>query len=178
MAQFPTFEETIVHAICNVLGDTTDGLSGSEIGQLLRDCGIEDPLPDYTKRDRLFEALNQRQRRDGNGNQVVAFIYKAMNPVRYVRNPGFFEDRRLQLNRALAFVGFTLGPDGKLRETTTAHTLTEAQERAGKLYRELLSRQAHPDILRFCRAELLQDNYFHAVFEATKSVADKIREKS
>jgi uncharacterized protein (TIGR02391 family) len=25
---------------------------------------------------------------------------------------------------------------------------------------------------------LLQDNYFHAVFEATKSVADKIREKT
>ena len=35
-----------------------------------------------------------------------------------------------------------------------------------------------PDVLQFCRAELLQENYFHAVFEATKSVADKIREKS
>ena len=32
--------------------------------------------------------------------------------------------------------------------------------------------------LRFCRAELLQDNYFHAVLEATKSVADKIRAKT
>lgn len=33
-------------------------------------------------------------------------------------------------------------------------------------------------MLRFCSAELLQDNYFHAVFEATKSVADKIRQLS
>jgi uncharacterized protein (TIGR02391 family) len=33
-------------------------------------------------------------------------------------------------------------------------------------------------VLRFCRAELLQDNYFHAVFEATKSVAQKIRDKT
>lgn len=33
-------------------------------------------------------------------------------------------------------------------------------------------------MLRFCRAELLQDNYFHAVLEATKSVAEKIRQKS
>jgi len=32
--------------------------------------------------------------------------------------------------------------------------------------------------LNFCRPELLQENYFHAVFEATKSVADKIREKA
>ncbi|HEY4636890.1 MAG TPA: TIGR02391 family protein, partial [Burkholderiales bacterium] len=26
----------------------------------------------------------------------------------------------------------------------------------------------HPDVLRFCRPELVQKNYFHAVFEATK----------
>ncbi len=36
----------------------------------------------------------------------------------------------------------------------------------------------HPDVLKFCRAELLQDNYFHAVLEATKSVSDKIRSKT
>ena len=32
--------------------------------------------------------------------------------------------------------------------------------------------------MRFCRAELVADNYFHAVLEATKSIADKLREKS
>ena len=30
----------------------------------------------------------------------------------------------------------------------------------------------------FCRAELSQENYFHAVLEATKSVSDKIRCKT
>lgn len=178
MTQVQPFEETLLRAICDILGHTSDGLTGSEIGKLLRDCGIEDPLPSHTKRERLFEALHQRQRKDGVGNHVLAFIYKAMNPVRYVDNPHVFESRRSQLNQVLAFAGLALGQDGKLRETSAAHTLTEAQERAGKLYRELLNRQAHPDVLRFCRAELLQDNYFHAVFEATKSVADKIREKS
>lgn len=57
MALVPPFEETILRAICNILGDTSDGLTGSEIDQLLQDCGIEDPLPGYTKRERLFEAL-------------------------------------------------------------------------------------------------------------------------
>jgi uncharacterized protein (TIGR02391 family) len=36
----------------------------------------------------------------------------------------------------------------------------------------------HPDVLRFCREELLVNNYFHTVFEATKSVAEKIRQKT
>lgn len=178
MTQIPRFETTILRQICDILGDTTDGLKGSEIGQLLRDCGIEDPASGYTKRNRLFEALYQQQCNDKCGNHVAAFIHKAMNPVRYINNPHTFESRRTKLNKALIFAGLALGQDGKLYSIPAANTLAEAQERAGNLYRKLLNRQAHPDVLRFCQAELLQDNYFHAVFEATKSVADKIREKS
>jgi uncharacterized protein (TIGR02391 family) len=33
-------------------------------------------------------------------------------------------------------------------------------------------------VLRFCRQELLADNYFHAVLEAVKSVADKLRART
>ena len=33
-------------------------------------------------------------------------------------------------------------------------------------------------VLRFCRAELVADNYFHAVLEANKSIADKSRAKA
>ena len=178
MTSIPPFEETMLRAICNILGATYDGLTGNEICQLLRDCGIEDPLPGFTKRDRLFEALYQRQCKDGVGNHVAAFICKAMNPVRYVSAPQIFESRRSQLNQVLAFAGLALGQDGKLQRTSAARTLTEAEERARKLGRELWNRRVHPDVLRFCQAELLQDNYFHAVFEATKSIADKIREKS
>jgi hypothetical protein len=32
-----------------------------------------------------------------------------------------------------------------------------------------------PDVLKFCREELVADNYFHAVLEAVKSIADKLR---
>ena len=44
-----------------------------------------------------------------------------------------------------------------------ASTVAEAQARADDLRAELTRRQVHPDVLRFCRAELLQQNYFHAV---------------
>ena len=43
---------------------------------------------------------------------------------------------------------------------------------------ELEQRGVHTDVLEFCRAELLQEDYFHAVLEATKSLSAKIREKS
>ena len=178
MSQIPSFDESVLKTICAVLGDTSEGFTGSEIGRLLKECNINDPLPGYTKRDRLFEALKQKQNIDGCANNIIAFIYRAMNPVLYTKNQHVFENRKFELNKILAFAGLALGDDGKLRETSTANTLSEAQERAGKLYKQLLARSIHSDILLFCRAELLQDNYFHAVFEATKSIADKIRDKS
>jgi uncharacterized protein (TIGR02391 family) len=178
MTPIASFDETTLRAICDVLGDTSSGLTGGEIGHVLSDCGIDDPLPNITKRRRLFEALRQRQNRDRCGNQVVAFIYAAMNPVRYVSNLDVFEIRRAALNQVLGFAGLNLGENGQLRQTSATRTISEARERASRLRRALLDRRVHPDVLRFCREELLQDNYFHAVFEATKSVADKIRERS
>jgi uncharacterized protein (TIGR02391 family) len=46
------------------------------------------------------------------------------------------------------------------------------------LHDALSSRSVHEDVLRFCKAELLDENYFHAVFEAMKSIAAKIRDLS
>lgn len=39
-------------------------------------------------------------------------------------------------------------------------------------------RGVHEDVLRFCRSELLVDNYFHATLEAVKSIADKLRSRT
>jgi uncharacterized protein (TIGR02391 family) len=173
--QVPSIEEPTLQAICNVLADTYAGLTGSEIAKLLRGQGIADPEPNATKRDRLFQALSERQRRDGCGNQVIAFINAAMNPVRYATDIELFESRRGDLNEVLRFAGYNIGTDGKVARVNVATTLTEAQSRARTLEIKLRSREVHPDVLRFCKAEFLQDNYFHAVLEATKSVADKLR---
>ena len=178
MASVKSFEQATLQAICNVLGDTEYGLTGSEIGRLLERLGIDDPTPTRTKRYRLFNALNARQKQDGCGNQLVAFIHAAMNPVSYTKQREHYEFFRSELNVALSFAGFRLGEDGKLRRGKHAQTLTEAEERAESLQKKLKSRGVHHDVLTFCRAELLQKNYFHAVFEATKSVADKIRRKA
>ena len=78
MAFIPSFDETVLHSICDVLADTDEGLTGSEIGQLLRESNIDDPLQGFTKRARLFEALSQKQKQDSCANNVVAFIHKSM----------------------------------------------------------------------------------------------------
>lgn len=172
------FTQMQLQAIADALGDTDDGLTGSEIAHLLRTCKMTDTDPQTTKRHRLYNAFVHAQNSKQDRVPILAFIRYAMKPEQYARDPGRYEPMRANLNRALAFCGLAVEESGKLVSTEKAETLTEAQRRADELRAELTIRHVHPDVLRFCRDELLKDNYFHAVLEATKSVADKLRTKT
>ena len=82
------------------------------------------------------------------------------------------------MNEALAFAGLVVAQSGELQSTDRVSTIGEAELRAQQLRSGLELRGVHPDVLAFCKAELLQDNYFHAVLEATKSVFEKVRRLS
>ncbi|MFJ8158809.1 hypothetical protein [Streptomyces sp. NPDC094468] len=56
-----------------MLGDTTHGLTGREIGQLLADVKVPD-VDGGNKRDRLAGSLLAQQARQGASNCVIAFI--------------------------------------------------------------------------------------------------------
>jgi uncharacterized protein (TIGR02391 family) len=173
-----TFSQSELEAIAQALGDTSEGLTGAEIHHLLASLGMTDPTPDMTKWKRLHNAFVERQNYSRNRRAVLEFIRQAMKPERYARQPERFEPLRSNLNRALAFSGLAVDATGKLSRADHAGTLPEATRRAQELRADLASRGVHPDILRFCRAELVADNYFHAVLEATKSIADKLRAKT
>lgn len=172
------FTQTQLQAIADALGDTADGLTGTEIAHLLETCGIADADPAMTKRHRLYNAFAQHQNTRQDRKYILAFIRKAMKPERFVRSPERFEPMRSHLNLALAFAGLAVDATGTLAAVEQARTLSEAQRRAQELRADLTTRGVHPDVLRFCREELLADDYFHAVMEAVKSVADKIRART
>jgi len=175
MANLPCFESSHVEAVCKVLGDTTRGLTGTELGHMLREVNAEDPSPLLSKWIRLYNAFAATQNKHGIGNHVILFINKAMAPARYTNNAELFEWRRDTLNVALAFAGYSIREDGKVIHTTKETTLDGAKERAGRLRKLLEARGIHKEVLKYCRAELLEENYFHAVFEAVKGIAERIR---
>lgn len=171
----PPFSAERLEAISKVLGDTSEGLTGPEIDHLLRNSNIANPTPDMTKWKRLHNAFVEFQNEHQVGNHVVVFIKRAMDPARYVSEPQVFRSRRDRLNSVLAFCGYTLGEDGQLRRIDAVRTIDQALERANRLHAALIQRSVHADVLKFCKAELLDENYFHAVFEAMKSITAKIR---
>lgn len=172
------FSQGELEAIAAALGDTSEGLTGSEIGHLLASIQMIDQTPTATKWVRLHNAFVERQNRAQNRRAVLEFMHQAMLPARYAKRPERFEPMRANLNRALAFSGLAVNAAGELISVDHAKTLSEAEQRANELRADLVRRGVHADVLRFCRAELVADNYFHAVLEASKSIADKLRTRT
>ncbi len=161
--------------VCKILADADHGLKGSEIAYILRQIGAEDIDPMMTKWKRLFNALIKRQNIDQASNTILAFINKALRPARYVHRREFYHDVLESVNVVLAFHGLQYQEDGKYHTIKKVTNLTEAESRASRLKESLLNRKLHPELLRFCKAELVVDNYFHAVLEACKSIAEHIK---
>lgn len=175
MPRVPRFDASQLRAICMAIGE---GITGSEIGDLLVQARIRDPEPRQTKWKRIFNAFAKRQAETGDGTPIATFIEDVMKPVRFRGRQHELDSLRTELNTILLLSGYEVHEDGKIRVVKEARTLREAESRARTLRAKLQNRDIHPDVLRFCRAELLEDNYFHAVLEATKGIADKVREKS
>lgn len=169
----PTFPDDQLDQVAHVLADAR---THTQFTALFQRLGFEAPDPSAGARwFRIREALRVRQTRDRVGNNVGAFIEAVMAPVNFVGAPESHASLRVALNTILAFSGLTVTEAGKLAAVRAAHTLSEARARASELRAKLLARSVHSDVLAFCRPELLDGNYFHAVLEATKSVAAKIR---
>jgi uncharacterized protein (TIGR02391 family) len=172
MATVPSFSEGQVEALAKLLGECG---SGTDISRVLQDQNLVDNSRESTKWRRLYWIFLDCQKRHGCANNVVGFIRAFLTPARFVGRSEQFESHRQELNTILAFSGLNYGADGQFRKVDAAVTLDEAEGRARTIRAKFQGRRIHSEVLKYCRSELMQDNYFHAVFEATKGLAQRIR---
>ncbi len=93
------FAQSQLVAIAAALADTTSvGLTGYEIGYLLGTCGLSDPTPTMTKRNRLCKSIAESQNGCQYRRAILAIIRNAMKPERFARCPKRFEPMRTILN--------------------------------------------------------------------------------
>lgn len=173
--RYRPWRASTLEAVARILGQTDGGLSNSEIDRLLARCGLPDP-GSGTKWKRIATALEQAQQADGSCQPAVNIITASMSPQTYIGNQRLFADRRDRLNEVLVFEGLKVTDEGKVAKGPLAKTLSEAAAHAGTLRLELERRGTHVQVLRYCTTELLERNTFHAMLEATKSVAARLRE--
>ena len=157
---FPIFSDSQIDEISKILGNSG---SGSE---------------ESTKWRRLSFVFKYYQREFKSSNHMIRFIKEFLSPVRFSSKKYEFEELRNNLNTILAFSGVEYGNDGEFRPAKKVTTINEAQERIKTIKNKFKDRKIHCEVEKYCKQELMQDNYFHAVFEAVKGLAQRIRDIS
>jgi len=182
MSESSTLIEPFTENELEQLSKALGGLAtGSEITALLRDARLLDIQGkangmSLTKWHRIDAALRDLHNRERSSSGILAFVKRVLAPARFVAKDAREHDQGLAaVNVVLALKGVQVRSDGELVRVTKSNTVSEAQQRADRLKAELMRRGVHLEVLRFSRAELIDKDYFHAVLEAAKSLADKLR---
>ena len=142
-------------------------MTGSQMNEIFRECGVRDTSNESTKWKRIYYTFLARQEIDGSSNAFLNFIKKSLKPVRFINGQnGDYDEILLEINKPLMLIGLQMTNEGKLIKIEAATTISEVERRTRDLVSELQKRHIH------------QDNYFHAIFEAAKSLSEKVREKT
>lgn len=175
-------------AVCDVLAETTSGYTKTELTRLLQQSGIE-VLSDgranngYTyqlglnKRDWLYNCLASEINKSSSLNRIYIFLEKALNPVAFTSEQAREKYNFLLegTNKVLLLAGLEMTTTGKLIETVQAKTLDEVDRRVNSLQRQLYNRAIHEEVKKYCIKDYLRQDYYDAVFEAAKGLAERVR---
>ena len=175
MNKIDSMPEGLIEGLAKVLGECG---SGSDISRVLDDRGLTDLSGQSTKWRRLYWVFLDIQQRDKCANRILDFIRSFLTPARFFGRSDEFEGHRAELNGILAFSGFEYGSDGQFTHRVPVKRIDEAERRANAIRARFKGRRLHSEVLKYCQAEMMVENYFHAVFEATKGLAQRIRNMS
>ncbi len=175
MSAHPPFDTGTIEAIAKVLGEAG---SGSDISRYFITNGLNDDSGESTKWRRLNAVFLRSQSVTRSANQILGFIISFLVPTRFVGKREDFERHRSALNAVLIMHGLEYDKEGKFRIIAQARTLEEAERRAQGVRDKLAPRNTHHEVYKYCKAELMEKNYFHAVFEACKGLFQRIRDLS
>lgn len=182
MTVIPPFKPSTLEKLCEIIGETDTGLTGSELHRFILQAQMEDVSYNenfLAKRKKLYNAFAHEINTHRCSNNIMAFLQLVLDPARYVGKTDLFENRRFAVNKQLAFEGIEIDETGKVVALSEkASRLQDIELRVKGLKNKLEQRNAHPAIAAYCKAELIADNYFHAVLEANKGLFQRIRDIS
>ena len=176
-------------AVCDVLGHTKEGFTKTELTRLLQqsqivlmDDGNSNSGYSYTfglnKRDWLYNCLVNEVNANNSLKRIYQFLTNALNSVSFTGQADRERYHHLleETNKVLLLAGVSVNNAGQLVEVDQAKTLDEVDRRVNHLKRELYNRAIYSEIQKYCIKDYLRKDYYDAVFEADKGLAERVRQ--
>ncbi len=167
-----------LNAICGILADTNNGLSNSQIDNLLAQSQIVDVKNGTNKRNRLYNCFINEINTTNSYAKIYLFIQNALNPISYTGDScrDQYDFLLNGVNKVLSLVGLTITKAGKIVVDEPVETLDEVDRRVSELYSKLHQRAIHDEVLKYCKKDFLRKDYYDTVFEASKGLAQRVRD--
>lgn len=147
-------------------------ITGSEITIMLEALNLDQNLSvNETKWKRIYNAIALSRTYES----MIKIIEYIMTPSRFTETQNNFAKILQSLNLKLAFLGFQLLPTGKVVKRQSVKTLDEATQLVSQLKADLEKFNIHPQILLYCRPEIISENLFHLVLESSKCVLNELK---
>lgn len=184
-------DEQQIKAVCDVLAETSLGYTKAELTRLLQQSKItivsDGKVSNgyiyqigLNRRDWLYNCLVSEINNSHSFIRIYGFLEKALNPVAFTDEKSRDKYNYLleRVNKALLLAGLEITKEGKLIEVVQAKTLDEVDRRADSLRRQLYNRAIHGEVKKYCIKDYLRKDYYDAVFEAAKGLAERVRQMS
>lgn len=175
--------EVDVSLIENISKKLGEVITGYEITQLLSRLDFFDHDTHNQRRDlstkwrRLAHSISHEYKIKKTEKPLIQVIEEIMHPVRFTSEESVetWQQIKKDINISLSLYGFELGDNGKVSIVQASKTHSEAINRYKHLVEKLEASNVHKQALKFCKPELLKENYFHAIHEASKSTLHRIQ---
>lgn len=166
-------ESNQLRTICETLASLT---TGTNISNMLSSLNLQCDLDERdTKWKRLFNAVAIDWNKTRKNTALIKIIEWIMSPSLYIDKQEIFSEAKDSLNKRLSFIGLEVLSTGKVHPRTIATTLEEANQTVSRLKADLQKFNIHPQILAFCRPEIINEDLFHLIFEASKCLMEELR---
>lgn len=150
-------------AVCDILGNTNEGFTKTELTRLLQQSQIVlmddgNTHTDYgykiglNKRDWLYSCLANEIDTSKSLKKVYQFIMNALSPVCFTGQADRNKYYHLleETNKVLLLAGLSISNEGQLVDVVQAKTLDEVDRRVNHLKRELYNRAIHSEVQKYC----------------------------
>ena len=176
--------EAQLKSLCELLADIN---THTEIDNYLAQSGIKNEgVPTKTvgvftqygsnKKDKLYNSFVGENNKSHNHAKIYNYIERVAAPALYVGQPEAHKNLVECINKVLLFSGLSLNQSGKMAVVPKADTLDEVERRINSINPELYKRKIHSEVTKYCNKDLLVKDYFDAVFEAAKGMAERVRQ--
>lgn len=174
MAYINKFNVQSIESISYTIGDI---LTGSKISTMFNQLNLIDNSNESTKWKRLNFVMCKSQETFNCGNKIVEIIEYVFFPTSsWFDSVSQYSDCMNKINKCISFYGLELNAEGKIYKTKHSTTMSEANERYDLLKSKLLERNIHPLIMKFCTKDIVVEDYFSIIIEASKSIYERIRQ--